>query len=92
MNENEFFKLALVSFINKDKKYLIKVGDFEPAYLNKYIGEDRYFLSDMEPNEDFKTHFTGGEIVELIKSDTLYLDWERVEFVEVKDDGQNENE
>ena len=76
---------AIIGLLEKQKKeYLIKVGSFEEAYLNRYKDEDRYIISDSEQDDNFKTHFTIEEIVELIKADVIYLDWSKVKFEEVR--------
>lgn len=92
MSDYEFLKMVTALMASENKKYLVKCGNDKFSYLNQEIDGGRYFVSSAESSEDYKTQFRIDEIMDAVKSDAIYLDWKRVEFEEVKDNGQNENE
>ena len=92
MRENEFFKIVMDLLGNQNKKYLVKCGNGEDKYLNENTVRGNFVLDTSEEFGYYKARFKVDEIIEIIKKDPIYLDWSRVKFEEVKDDGQNENE
>lgn len=92
MNENEFLKLALAPLIKGVKKYYVKCGKAVNSYLNRDTVNDDFYLDTAEECGYWQTEFTIKEIIEIIKNDAFYLDWSKVKFEEVKENGQNENE
>lgn len=92
MNENQVFKFIFNSFVDKDKKYLIRCGKNNDSYLNLVADENLIMFSTPEQSGYYQTQFTIEEIIKIIEDDSYYLDWSRVEFKEVKEDGRNENE
>lgn len=92
MSDYDFLKMVTGLIANRDKEYLIKCGKGKDKYLNKDVTNGDFYLDTSEQFGYYQTHFKINEIIEIVKKDVLYLDWSRVEFEEVKDDGRNENE
>ena len=92
MKDDKILSAIINLLKNQKREYLIKCGDSEDLYLNKFTGGEFksrsvYMLGGGSyQSMAFRTHFTIKEIIEIIKKDVIYLDWSKVKFEEVKED------